>query len=46
MTFQPLPEPPPLNDVDAVLAWAKAGNDRAEKVLADIRAYLDETEQQ
>lgn len=46
MTDRPLPYVPPLDDVDAVLAWAKAENDRAERVLADARAYLDETEQQ
>jgi hypothetical protein len=43
---QPFPEPPPLDDVEAVLAWAKAGNDRAEKVLNENRAYLDRSSEQ
>jgi predicted NBD/HSP70 family sugar kinase len=43
---QPFPEPPPLDDVEAVLAWAKAGNDRAEKVLDEAREYLERTSEQ
>lgn len=41
MTSQPLPENPSGEQIEAVLAWARARNDQTEALLADARKLLD-----